>query len=54
MENEILGGNALTEPAVHLDATHLELVHGQALAGQHIPHLTGADAKRNGTEGAMG
>ena len=54
MQDQILGVNAVLETAVHPDAPHLELVHRQALAGQNITHLAGADAKGDGAEGAVG
>ena len=54
MKDQILGGNPIGQTAVHLDATDLELGHGQALTGQHIPHLTGADAEGDGAKGSMG
>ena len=54
VQHQVLGVDARLQGALHPDAAHLELVHGQALAGQHIAHLAGADAKGDRTEGAVG
>ena len=54
MQDQILRRHALCKKAIHLNPAHLELVHGQALAGQHIAHLTRADPKGDRPESAMG
>ena len=54
MQHQVLGVNAALQLAVHPDAAHLELGHRQALAGEHIAHLAGADAEGDGAEGAVG
>ena len=54
VQHQVLGVDARLQGALHPDAAHLELVHGQALAGQHIAHLAGADAKGDRTKGAVG
>ena len=54
MQDQILGGNPFRQSALHLNPTHLELVHGQALTGQHVAHLAGADPEGDRPESAMG
>ena len=54
MEHQILGGNTIGELAIHLDSTHFQLVHRQALTRENITHLTGADTESDGTERTMG
>lgn len=54
MQHQILGIDAGLQGPLHPDPTHLELAHRQALAGQHVAHLAGADAEGDGTEGAVG
>ena len=39
--------------AVHGDAAHLQRLHGQALRGEHVAHLRGADAERDRAERAV-
>src|SRR5262249_60423031 len=52
-EDDVLGVDAGTQPAVHLDAAHAELVHRQALARQHVTDLRRADAEGDGAERAV-
>ena len=54
MQHQVLGVDPALQLAIHPDAAHLELGHGQALAGQHITHLAGADAKGDRSKGAVG
>ena len=54
VQHQIFGKDAGLQRSIHPDAPHLELVHRQALAGQDIAHLAGANAKGNGTKGAVG
>ena len=54
VQHQILGVDAALQLTVHPDAPHLQLAHRQALAGQHVAHLTGADAERDRSEGAVG
>ena len=54
MEHQILGGDTIAELAIHLDSTHFQLVHRQALTGENISDLTGADAESDGTERPVG
>ncbi len=54
VEDDVLRGHARAQPAAHLDAPDLELVHRQGLGGQHVAHLRGADAKGDGAERAVG
>ena len=41
------------EPPVHVDAADLQRVERQALRRQHVAHLRGADAERDGAERAV-
>lgn len=54
VEDQILGEHARLQVALHQDPPHLELVHRQALAGEHIAHLAGADTEGDRPEGAVG
>ena len=54
VQNQILGIDPRLQLAVHPDAAHLELAHRQTLAGQHIPHLAGANAESDRPKGPMG
>ena len=53
MQDQILGGHPFRESALHLNPAHLQLVHGQALTGQHVAHLTGSDPEGDRTECSM-
>ena len=52
-EDDVLGVDARTQPAVHLDAADLELVHREALRGEDVAHLRRADAEGDGAERAV-
>ena len=54
VQHQVLGVDPTLELTIHPDSADLELAHRQALARQHITHLTGADAKRNRAEGPVG
>ena len=54
MQHQILGVDARLQLPIHPDAAHLELAHGQALAGEHVAHLAGADAEGDRTKGTVG
>ena len=54
VQDQVLGVDAGLELTIHPDPADLELAHRQALAGEHIPHLTGANAKGDRTESPMG
>ena len=54
MQHQVLGVHTALQLAINPDASHLELVHGQALAREHITHLAGADAKGDRAEGPVG
>ena len=54
VKDEVFGEHTGTELVVKPETPHLELVHRQALTGEHIAHLAGTDAEGNRTKGAMG
>ncbi len=54
IEGDVLGGDPGLQLAVHVDTANLQGVHRQALGGQNIPHLGGADAEGQGAEGPVG
>jgi hypothetical protein len=53
-ENHVLGVDASRELPRHVDAAHLRAREAQALRGEHVPHLGGADAEGHSAEGAVG
>ena len=53
MQDHVLGGDARRELAGHGNPPDFQRVHGERLACQDIPHLTGTDPERNTTKRAM-
>src|SRR5437867_3306134 len=53
-EDDVLGGDAVLQPAVDADAHVLGLLLDQRLGGEHVLDLAGADAVGERPEGAMG
>src|SRR2546425_5274035 len=49
-EDHVLGVDALGQRALHPHLAELGLGHGQALRGQHVAHLGGADAEGDRSE----
>ena len=47
VQNQVFGIDAGLQLTLNPNPPHLELAHRQALAGQHIAHLAGANAKGN-------
>ena len=53
-QDDVLGGHARLQGALDVDGHGLERLQGQRLGGHDVLHLGGADAQRQGAEGAVG
>ncbi len=53
-EDQVLGGHAAAQRAVDVDREGLRPALQQALGGEHVADLGGADAEGEGAEGAVG
>ena len=53
-EDQVLGGHARRERALDVDGERLRLPLQQALRGEHVTDLGGADAEGERAEGAVG
>ncbi len=54
VQGHVLGADPRAQAAVDFDAAYLERIHAQALGGEHVAHLGGADAEGERAEGAVG
>ena len=54
VQGHVLGKDPGRERPVNGNPAHLQLVQSQALAGQHVTNLAGANPEGNGAKGAMG
>ena len=52
-EDHVLGVDAAGELSAHLDASHARSCQRQALGGEYVAHLAGADPEGDGAEGAV-
>ena len=53
-QDDVLRRDPRLQAALHLDRERLRLRLEQALGGEHVAHLAGADAEGQGPEGAVG
>ena len=52
-QDDVLRVDARRQPAVDVDAPDLQRIERQALRREHVAHLRGADAERDGAERAV-
>ncbi len=53
VQDHVLGGDAVRQPAVDLDPARPQPVHDHGLGRQHVPQLGGADPEGQGAEGPV-
>ena len=53
MQDHVLGIDSLAQATIDDDAPHLELVHRQALGGQHVADLAGTNTEGHRAEGSV-